>query len=226
MIIIPILHGLNLSHSYGRRGKGRHMSELYGSLYADLEPKRYGKKATTNDAPRERWGIGMAFEEMLEAGLSARVFNENPAEQIMRPGEFETLHTEDCSKPKERRTYGCGCVCGGGVLFTPDLIIDNGHTRVGEIKLNSMSAKGAPHKLGETYSGLDSKFDKYICQLQAYCLHVGTPFARLYMFSMREMVNFNEPGIFRSWDIEFTPHELRENWEWLRVHGVQKGLLI
>lgn len=203
-----------------------HMSTLYNSLYASLEPKRYGKKASSeNDMPRERWGIGMAFEEMLETGLAARVFNLNPEETVYRPGEFETLHTDDCPRPKKLRKSGCGCVCGGGVYYNVDLIIENGHTRVGEIKLNSMSAKGAPWELGETYSGFDKKFDKYFTQLKNYCFHVGTCYGRLYMFSMREMVNFNEPKIFRAWDIEFTEHELFEEWAWVRAHGVQAQLL-
>lgn len=228
MIITPIEHGLDLSHSYGKRSPGRHMSDLYGSLYATLEPKRYSDKAKSNSEeppPKERWGIGMALEEMLEVGLIARVYNVNEGETVVRPGEFETAHTADCKRPRKLRTMGCGCKCGGGVLYTPDLLIENGHTRIGEIKLNSMSAKGAPWVLGETYSGVDKKFNKYFTQMKNYCHHIGTPFARWYSFSMREMVNFNEKNIFRAWDIEFTPHELFEEWDWVRDHGVKTGLL-
>ena len=162
MKITAINHGLDLAKSYGKRGEGVHMSTLYGSYYAALEPKRYAKKQ--DDAPpKERWGIGMAFEEMLEEGLARRVFNENNKEEVTRPGEFETAHTDDCARPKKLRTKGCGCKCGGGVLYSPDLLIFNGVSRVGEIKLNSMSAKGAPWKLGSTYPCLDAKFDKYFC---------------------------------------------------------------
>jgi len=58
------------------------MSSLYGDLYAKLEPDRYGKKLGPEGAepalPMERWGIGMAFEEMLEEGLRRRAFNTLP----------------------------------------------------------------------------------------------------------------------------------------------------
>lgn len=224
MIITAINHGLDLAHSYGKRGKGVHMSDLYGSLYAKLEPKRYAKKSDA-PPPKERWGIGMAFEEMLEEGLKRRVFNENEDEEITRPGEFETEHTARCPRKPRQRTRGCGCVCGGGVLYSPDLLIFNGHNRVGEIKLNSMSAKGAPWKLGKTYSGFDKKFDKYFTQLKNYCHHLGTPYGRLYSCSIREMVNFNEKDIFRAWDIEFTHTELNEEWGMVLRDAVGEGLL-
>ena len=200
------------------------MSQLYGSFFAKLKPTRYAK-ASDQAPPLERWGVGMACEEMLEDGLSRRVFNTDEEETVTRPGEFETAHTPDCIRPGRLRTKGCGCVCGGGVLFSPDLLIFNGNTRVGEIKLNSMSAKGAPWKLGKTYTGFDSKFDLYFCQMKLYCLHLGTPFARLYMFSAREMVYFNEKDIFRAWDVTFTPRELEEEWELMVRHGVAEGLL-
>ena len=201
------------------------MSDLYGSYYAQLYPDRYGKQADDARQPMERWGIGMALEEMPEEGLAARVFNTNEREEVIRPGELETLHTDGCPTPPYDRTYGCGCVCGGGILYSPDLFILNGATRIGEIKLNSMSAKGIPWKLGETYEGFDMKFDKYFCQMKVYCHNARTTFGRLYSFSMREMVHFNEDKIFRAWDVGFTKHELREEWEMLVHFGGQEGIL-
>ena len=224
MQITAIHHGLNLAKSYGTRGTGVHMSDLYGSLYATLEPKRYATK-TDAPPPMERWGVGMAFEEMLEEGLKRRLFNEGEHETITRPGEFETEHTIKCPRTKRRRTYGCGCVCGGGVLYSPDLMIFNGTNRSAEIKLNSMSAKGAPWRIGETYSGFDKKFDKYFCQIKTYNYHLGTLLGRLYSFSMREMVHFNEKNIFRAWDLEFKQRELTDEWDMVHRFGITKGLL-
>ena len=111
------------------------------------------------------------------------------------------------------------------MLYSPDLFIFNGNTRVGEIKLNSMSAKGVPWKLGETYTGFDAKYDKFFTQLRLYCLHAGTEYGRLYSFSVREMVYFNEPNIFRAWDVEFSKHELEEEWANLLHFSVKEGLL-
>jgi hypothetical protein len=232
--LTAIAHGLDLSlphdqlavhavASMTKRSPGRHMSELYGSYYAKTQPKRYAKKQE-DTPPHERWGVGMAFEEMLELGLKARVKTQT-TEEIIRPGEFETAHTEDCTRAKKQRTKGCGCRCGGGVLFSPDLTIFNGVDRTGEIKLHTMSHKGAPHKVGSSYAGLDPKFDKFFTQLKVYNHHLSTPYARLYSFSMREMVHFNEPKILLAWDITFTEHELWEEWELLRRHGIAEGLL-
>jgi hypothetical protein len=223
MRITPIDHGLDLAHSYGKRGKGVHISDLYGAYYAALHPKRYAKKS--DSAPRERWGLGMAFEEMLEEGLANRVFNENTHEEITRPGEFQTEHTIKCKRLKKERTYGCGCACGGGILYSPDLLIFNGGTRSGEIKLHSMSHKGAPHKMGKEYTGLDSKFDKYFSQISYYNYHLGITSSRLYFFSVREMVYFNEPSIFLAWNIEFSQRELAEEWDALHRFAVQARLL-
>lgn len=236
MIITAIAHGLDLAApcdwaaqaesltANATRSPGRHMSELYGSYYAAVEPKRYAKKAEDTPPPVERWGVGMAFEEMLELGLKTRV-RTLAHEEILRPGEFETAHTRACTRSKAARAPGCGCKCGGGVFFSPDLTIFNGVDRIGEIKLHSMSHKGVPHTVGEWYDGLPQKFDKFFTQMKVYCHHVGTPYARLYSFSVREMVYFNEPRIFLAWDIEFSATEMREEWELIRRHGVAEGLL-
>lgn len=227
MIVTAIHHGLDLTASSGsQRTAGVHLSDLYGSLYAKLEPKRYAKKSD-EPPPIERWGIGMAFEDMLEVGLKQRVQSAN-GEVIERPGELQTEHTSDCPRERKRRTWGCGCWCGGGVIHSPDLFIyaDTGpELRVGEIKLNSMSAKDIPWRLGETYTGFHAKFNKYTTQIKNHCFHSKTRFGRLYAFSVREMVFFNEPKIFRAWDIEFTMAELKEEWGWVRQHGRDEGIL-
>lgn len=231
MKITAIDHGLNLADNFGptHRSPGVHISDLYNSLYAKLEPRRYAKKADERP-PMERWGVGMAFEDMLEEGLKRRAVasamaKKNRHETVERPGEFETPHTRDCKAPKAKRKPGMGCWCGGGVFYSPDLLIYNDVTRVGEIKLNSMSAKGLPHKVGETYDGLDQKIAKYETQMKLYCHAIGTRFARLYSFSIREMVQFNEKAIFRAWDYEFTARELVEEWEWTINHSRAEGLL-
>lgn len=227
MIITPVAHGLDLAHSFGPpRSPGTHMSDLYGSYYAALEPERYGKKVDERGLPVERWGLGMAFEDMLEEGLKQRAIThvlDTRHEEIERPEPLLTEHAKGCTRP---RVEGVGCVCGGNVRYSPDLFILNGGLRVGEIKLNSMSAKGAPWELGATYSSFDRKFDKYFCQLKLYCLHVGTLAGRLYSFSVREMVYFNEDLIFRAWDVDFDQQELEEEWEVVKNHSIHEGLLV
>lgn len=202
------------------------MSDLYNALYAVLKPNRFLKKHD-DPPPKERWGVGMAFEEMLEEGLARRVQSTDVAETIYRPGEFETLHTADCPRVKARQTPGCGCVCGGGIYYSPDLLIEREgqQTRLGEIKLNTMSAKGIPWKVGESFEAFDPKYDKILTQMKCYCYHLNTTLGRLYNFSVREMVNFNEPAIFRAWDITFTPQELEDEWAWVLRHAQQERLV-
>jgi hypothetical protein len=169
----------------------------------------------------------MALEEQLELGLKRRVVNSvmRHEENVCRPGEFETAHEDDCPRRDEQLEPGFGCWCGGGILYSPDLLIFNGNTRCGEIKLTSMSAKGAPWKLGETYAAFDPKFDKYFTQMKCYCRNLNTLHARLYMFSIREMVYFNDDSILRGWNITFDQTELDEEWNWLLAHAREEGLL-
>lgn len=111
MKITPVPHGLDdiIGQSAGPRSPGLHISDLYNSLYQDLEPKRY---ANTGGPNTLKMAMGLAWEAHLEkcflrAGLS-----------IERPDE---------------------CMTEEGIAFSPDLIIFNGHIRQGEIKLSYMS---------------------------------------------------------------------------------------
>jgi hypothetical protein len=174
------------------------MSDLYGHYYAKLYPKRYG---LGGPLPLEKFELGMAFEEMLEKGLKERLVL---AEGSGRPGEFVTEE---------------------GIIYSPDLLIFNGSTRVGEIKLTFMSTKGAPWKLGETYDAFDEKFEKWFCQMKLYCRAIGTTHARLYAFFVRGDYKGNEQ-VLRAWNVEFTQHELDEEWDTIYRHAKAEGLLV
>lgn len=204
MRIIPIEHGLTLAQSFTGhvRAEGVHMSDLYGALYRELDPKRYGRQDSSN-LPLELFELGMAFEEMLEEGLTRRVIL---AEEAQRPGEFDTI----MGKTK--------------VFYNPDLLIFNGCTRTGEIKLTFMSQKGFPWKLGETYNGFDSKADKYLCQIKLYCKALKTRHARLYVFFARDAA-FGKPVQLLTWDIEFSQRELDDEWSWVANFAKSKGLI-
>lgn len=132
MKIVPVKHGLEdiIGVSTAPRTVGLHMSEIYNDLYQDLEPKRYIKGSKPDVLRME---AGLAFEDMLEEGLKRRLAGSE------RPGEFTTEE---------------------GILYTPDLIIFNGETRLGEIKLTWMSSKEVPRELA---NGFPPKFDKYFC---------------------------------------------------------------
>ena len=82
MKIVPVAHGLEdiIGVSTGYRSPGLHMSQIYGDLYQDLEPKRY-KRGVPMDMLRVE--AGLALETVLEKGLRDRWCAE-------RPGEFVT----------------------------------------------------------------------------------------------------------------------------------------
>lgn len=200
MHIVPIktdFAELGLGVSTGPRTTGKgvvHMSDIYGSLYQHLEPKRFQKGGTPDPLRME---LGLNFEEILEEGLRKRL---NGGE---RPGE---LTTEE------------------GIIYSPDLIIFNGHTRLGEIKLTWMSSREVPR---EPSNSFPPKFDKYFTQMMAYCYHLCTPYARLFGFFVCgnwDRTRGNQPE-FLAWDIEFTKRELDENWRMLVNHARHVGLM-
>lgn len=203
MIITPVPHGLEgiVGVSTGHRSPGLHMSDLYGSLYADLYPKRYTKGAVPNPLYLE---AGLAFEEMLEEKFKRRLgphLGERPDEQFT------------------------SAELGGvaGIAYSPDLLIfdDQKGLILGEIKLSWQSSREVPRTAGETFP---PKFDRYFTQIMAYCFHLQTIYARLFVFFVNGYYQPPTPE-FLAWDLTFTQRELDECWAMLRNHGRSKGLI-
>lgn len=144
-----------------------------------------------------RLEMGLNFESILEEGLKKRL---NGGERV---GE---LVTEE------------------GIAYSPDLIIFNGHTRLGEIKLTYMSCREMPV---EQANGMPAKFDKWQCQMKFYCRALETPYARLFgFFVLGDYDKKQMPGPqLRAWDIEYSKRELDENHAMLIHHARHVGLL-
>lgn len=188
MKITPVLEPLDLLHSDLVRSPGLHMSDIYGGLYKELDPKRYGGEFS-NDLCL---AMGTAWEKHFEWLLISNGLT------ISRPDAFLT---------KE------------GIGFSPDLLILNGVTRVGEIKLTWMT---------DIEDIADQKFDKYLTQVKAYCYHLETPYGRIYATHINggEKDFYGKPNpILRIYDLEFTTRELNENWQMLLNYATRKGLL-
>ena len=206
MIVTPVDHGFEdvLGVSTSPRSPGLHMSEIYGDLYQDMEPTRYVRGAPMDPLRLE---AGLIFEQMLEEGLKRRL----QASGGGRPGEFvESEH---------------------GIIYSPDLILFNGETRLGEIKLTWLSNSEMPR---EVANNLPQKFDKYLTQMKAYCRCLETPYARLmalfvnggYEFLRKNKAERKPPApAFGAWDLTFTKRELDENWSMLINHAKFKGML-
>ena len=215
MQIAAIDHGLTLAaptEGYIRT-PGLHMSDLYNSLYKDLDPKRFDKRdADGNPLPFDdtRMEVGTSFEEVLEPAVRARVIGAE------RPGEYVTQHTADCVYSRVVVRVGdSACPCGAGVIYSPDHFLFNGVFRLGEFKATWLSIK----------KGLkDRRFDKWHTQMRVYCFHLGTPYARLYALFMNGDYTTFSPQLL-AWDIEYSYKELFEEWQTLLRHGRRKGLI-
>lgn len=192
------------------------MSDIYTSLYKDLDPKRYNKKtASGDDAPFDVTIMeeGMAFEAWLEPQLRNRLFGE-------RPGEFFTQHADDCSHSGEVVVDGSDvCWCGAGIAYSPDWLFYEDDTILGEFKRTKYSMRGAP---------TDAKFSKWICQMQAYSYHLATCRARLFVLFVNGDYSHKPPGgdeQIKAWEFTFTRRELTDNWNTLLRHARKKGLV-
>lgn len=210
MVVTPIDHGLDyIGKSTGHRSKGLHMSDLYNSLFKELEPKRFNSGTPMNPMHLE---MGLAWENMLEDGLRDRL-QLVAGESAMRPGEFVTEE---------------------GIIFSPDLLIyeESGRVRLGEIKLTWMSCRDMPDTPD---AGLPPKLSKWTTQMQAYCRNLDTTFARLYAFFVNGEYAWmkkgargtTQPGGPRllAYDITYTQQELDDNWTMLIEHAKHAGMI-
>ena len=71
-------------------------------------------------------------------------------------------------------------------------------------------------------SSFPPKLDKYVCQMQSYAHHLELSCARLYVLFVQGPGRNPELLVY---DIEFTPRELRENWQALLNHARHRRML-
>jgi hypothetical protein len=220
MIITEVEHGLSLAANAPGfvRSPGLHMSQIYGSLYAMIDPERYDKRepdGSTKGLDLVIMEEGMAFEEWLEPRLAARLLG-------ARPGEFFTQHDAMCPLEGTRvRDGGLLCACGAGIAYSPDWLFDepDGSTVLGEFKRTKYTLRGAPY---------NEKFDKWITQMKAYCYHLNVLRARLYVLFVMGDYSYKPPlgdEQIKAWEITFTSAELEREWARLLRHAHRKGLL-
>jgi len=179
------------------------MSDLYNAYYRKSDPKRYDKRDKDgNSTPLDmvKMEEGLAFEEILEPVLAARLLGQRPKEQkvrINRKGEID---------PK-----------GAIVLyFSPDYIFFiNDESVLGEFKYTRYSSKGAPR---------GPKFAKWITQIKLYCYVLGLNVARLYVLYLNG--DYKPPTAkLLAWELRFTDDELEEEWNIIMRHAREEGLL-
>ena len=173
------------------RGEGLHASDIYGSFFKQLNPKKY---SSDMDPLLQDilFAIGLAWEQYLEKVLIAN------GELVARPGELESEE---------------------GIKYSPDLLVVNGHDRIGEIKATHMSSR-------DCVPG-NEKFEKYLAQTKLYCYWSGIPRARFYVLYLHGDWRRGDDGKlmdFKMWDVDFTMRELKDNHKMLMQHAKDEGL--
>lgn len=198
MKITPIDPQLDFAFSDLERSPGLHASGIYGDLYQDLEPTRFVRGSMPDPL---RLGLGMAFEERLEAALL------RAGHEVVRPGEF---FTEE------------------GIAFSPDLLIfdsPKGAVRVGEIKLTWMTSRDLPAMGDTSHTSLPDKMSKYAVQLMFYCRNIGVSLGRYYILCVNGNGKGRRDPELHTFDVEFSERELESNHRMLLNHAKDKGML-
>lgn len=170
------------------RSPGLHASDIYSALYAELEPKRFKYDSPPNPL---LLAMGTAWEAHLEKLLARNGVT------VERPSEFMSPE---------------------GIAYSPDLLFYNGITRLGEIKLTSMSAKDMPT---EECNNLPPKLDKYLTQMMLYAYWLGLTDGWLaILFLYRPF----DPDL-RVFNISWTARELKDNHSMLMSFAKERGML-
>jgi hypothetical protein len=188
MIVKPITLDIDWLKSDLVRSPGVHASDIYGDLFKRLEPKRYDYEDDGNPMPMV---LGTAWERHFEYLLRIN------GVEVERPDEFMSPE---------------------GIAYSPDLIIFNGKTRLGEIKYTSMSADDMPT---EETNNLPPKLSKYECQMKLYAHWLSVNDGWLCILFNHQPWNPQ----FRMFDIHWTDEELKDNHAMCINHAKHIGLI-
>ena len=182
----------------GPRTSGLHASDIYGGLASKLDPERYPEGSKPHKVIT---GIGLAWEQWFERTLIGM------GEAVARPPEqVVMLGRTPC-------------------YYSPDLVVVNGKTRIGEIKTTCMTAK----------EGIESpKFDKYHAQAQLYCYFEELQDARFYALFLRGDYKFMKKGGDRDdffpelhvYNVSYSPRELQDNYQTHFQFAKQAGMIV
>ena len=210
-------HGLDIACNAPDyvRSPGLHVSDIYGSMYKSLDPKRYDKKNPDGSDEEMNWvkvAAGSAWENHLEPILQRRYGG-------CRPGELFTQHAEDC--PLYRTPVRDGyllCHCGAGVAYSPDWLFDTPDLILGEFKFSWYSPRDYPH--------LD-KFAKWNTQVKVYLYHLRL--LRVWMFPFWVNGTYPRgapsPQFEKAYELTFTEKEVSNEWKQLLRHAWKEGMI-
>jgi len=204
----------NLSPDYVR-SPGLHISDIYGSLYKKLDPRRYAKLDEDGLPEAMNWtkvAAGSAWENHLEPQLQKQFGGS-------RPGELFTQHATTCSSYRRPvRDGSVLCHCGAGVAYSPDWLFDEPELILGEFKFSWYSCRNFPK---------EDKFDKWVCQVKTYLYHLKMHIVWVFPYWVNGTYPKGAPSPdFRlAYELTFTQRELDDNWSALLRHAWKEKML-
>jgi hypothetical protein len=182
---------------HAERSEGLHASRIIHDLRAGLGKLKKG--GGISDVQLEEFGtIGFVWERVLETTLAKLVSEANPA-RYLRLGE----QVQD------------------GVYRTPDYA-DLDHFGDGTYKLGVEEWKCSWSSYRKA-DDLERNFWHWLVQIKDYCEVLNTPYARLRaLFIAGDWKGDITPKL-RTWEMEFSARELRDNHDMLLNHAKRKG---
>ena len=198
---------LRLDYSAVERTPGLHISDIYGAFYRQYQPQRYNKHPKA-----AKWGVtgimepdedydqtlvamGLAWERQVEISLAAAGY------QAERPGEFSV---------EEGQTR---------IWFSPDLIINNGVTRGGEIKLTQYALPAVPDGYRH------EKFEKWMSQMKLYGHKLELSLWTLLALHIRGDYRGIRQPTFKMTNFEFTAKEMADEWSGMMTFARQQRMV-
>lgn len=132
-------------------------------------------------------------------------------ERVMDAAFADSLADEEWTRPAEFERDGICC--------SPDLINCRDWV-LGETKFTWKSSR----RLQEFIDGGTGAMWIWGVQMKGYCQVVQTTRCRLFAYFVNGDYKSMQPD-FQVYDIDFTPQEIRENWDMLKSHARRKGWL-
>ncbi len=203
MRITPVPHGLDkLGQSPAGRTPGLHMSDIYGDLYSDLEPKRYVRGSPLDPVRLE---AGLAWEDILEKAVADHLAE--------RPGEITSEE---------------GIICSPDLIIYSETIrvgeIKLTWLSCSEMPMEEVANGRFPPKFDKYMTQMKAYchvLDTPYARLLGFFVNGGYEFLR----KANKGKRLPPTPQMLAWDIEFTKRELDDEWAVLMRHARNKRML-
>lgn len=190
---------LALRFGHASRSPGLHMSTILHDIEKVLNAKRYASGITQPEL--EMFGsLGFLWERVLEDTLADITVTSDPARYF---------------RPDEQKM--------DGVYLTPDYAdLDFWGDGTCEFGLEEWKVIW---KSSRSLDNFERNFWRFIVQSKSYCRALGCLLVRFRILCIVGNWQDNIAPVCRTFEIEYTPQELEENWSMLMNHAKAKGMV-